>query len=150
VSVRRGQTISDRAASRAFFIVGALMLAAACAVVVARAAFALRAVTAVATVAARAKHSGRHGTVYCPILSFAPEGATAVEVQSNWCTSQAQQFVPGQRVEVLYDPGDPQTAEIAGQLAPAWVLVPILAPMGLAFLGGGWAFRKRSWNTLAR
>jgi hypothetical protein len=144
VVVRRGQQISDLQAARAFFVIAVLMLGAACGLAVRRVVFSVRAVTATATVASVTKHSGRRGPAYCPVLTFTPErGEAPVQVQSNLCTSRVEQYEPGQRVEVLYEPADPQTAEPLGQPSPVWFLVPILAPMGMGFLFGAFAFWKR-------
>jgi Protein of unknown function (DUF3592) len=87
---------------------------------------------ATATVVAEEKTVKRNGQVYCPVLSFTPSGTPApIRLKSQDC-SWTPKFQAGQTVSVLYDPNDPRTMELSGDIGP-WVVIGLLATLDLAF-----------------
>jgi len=88
---------------------------------------------------------GKHGLrPYCPIVSFVLPGETKpTEIRSGYCQAGAPEFRIGERVTLLYDPGDPRSIQFDGSAHPVWLLVAILGPTGIMFGAGAIAFHVK-------
>ncbi|MDQ2936796.1 MAG: DUF3592 domain-containing protein [Acidobacteriota bacterium] len=78
------------------------------------------------------------GGVYCPVVDFATSTGHAVRFESQFGTMPATHRL-GQKVEVRYDPANPQGAEIDSATS-RWLVPGCMVAMGLGFLGMGLVF----------
>ena len=72
---------------------------------------------------------------YMPIFRFVPTSGVPIEVQSHLGSAMAKRLSIGSVVPVLYDPTDPQCAEIAG-FTRLWGAPSILIVMSAALVIG--------------
>ena len=73
--------------------------------------------------------------IYCPVVRFTTASGEQVEFQSEHGGRPALHKA-GQTVTVLYDPGNPQDAEIRSPLT-RWLVPGLMVAIGLLFLCGG-------------
>jgi hypothetical protein len=93
------------------------------------------AVTAEGAVVAYAESRDSDGSLsYYPIVAFTPKDGAKVEFRSSAGGSRRGPI--GERVAVLYDPRNPQRAEIHSFLA-LWLAPVILLALGVGFAGVG-------------
>lgn len=86
-------------------------------------------------VTAFATEMGRSGYLYYPLVQFKIPSGHTISFQSSVGSSPAGYSV-GQQVKVLYDPRNPQEAEI-DNLSSLWLVPGCMLAMGLAFTIGG-------------
>jgi hypothetical protein len=72
---------------------------------------------------------------FAPLVRFQTADGKTVEFQSTW-RSNPPAYSAGQSVTVLYDPGEPNSAAVAG-LFSIWGVSIILAVIGAAFAAIG-------------
>ena len=72
------------------------------------------------------------GNIYCPVVEFTAPDGQLVRFVSDFGTRPASHKV-GQIVDVMYNPSNPQEAEIPSGLA-RWLITGILVFMGLIAL----------------
>jgi hypothetical protein len=144
-SVQRHAAPRDGVVWKIVGVLASLCLALALAVAVHRQLFAARAVHATAGVVDNVVRSGRYGLVYCPVFSVTPPGTSApMRLQGHSCVSRNAKYSKGAAVEVLYDPDDADSVEVAGDFCPEWIVVWVFGGVG-AMLGLiAYASRRRS------
>lgn len=79
------------------------------------------------------------GTTFHPVVRFTTANGEAIEFVSR-TGSRPPAETPGDRVEVLYYPDDPDDAELSG-IFHVWLAPAILLVLGPAFLGATWFAR---------
>lgn len=95
--------------------------------------------------------SSSDGGAYYPVVRFKPVGGVEIEFESGLGSSPAS-YDRGESVSVLYDPSDPDNAEINSFMA-LWFAPIVVGFMGTVFsaIGGGGclaifvAWRRRVW-----
>ncbi len=79
--------------------------------------------------------SGQRGYIYCPVVQF----TTSTGIPCNFKSSVGSNPAPyavGQNVNIIYDPQNPQNAEINSSTS-LWFVSGCSFAMGLAFTGLG-------------
>ena len=73
--------------------------------------------------------------IYCPVVRFRAPDGEEYEFESEHGSRPAMHKV-GQTVTVLYDPADPENAEIRSALT-RWLVPGLMIAIGLFFMCGG-------------
>ncbi|MEO8064893.1 MAG: DUF3592 domain-containing protein [Pseudomonadota bacterium] len=77
-------------------------------------------------------------TMYAPVVRYTPQGHGEITFVSGG-SSNPPEFDPGERVDVLYVPGNPQKAQIGG-FSSMWLGPVVVSGMGLMFTSIGLGF----------
>jgi hypothetical protein len=128
--------MSVRTMGLLFAGIGGLSLLIGILLYISRKRFLRTAVSAQGTVTGHVERSGSEGgTVYSPVVQFTTvEGQTLTFTES--VASNPPRHQPGASVKVLFPPGNPQAARVAGWFG-LWFLPSFALLFGLAFLGAG-------------
>ena len=118
-----------------FFVIGIGILIGAIVSIVKKRSQIANSLSADAWVTAFATGMGRSGYLYYPVVEFKTASGQTASFQSSVGSSPAGYSV-GQQVKVLYDPRNPQEAEI-DDLSSQWLVPGCMLAMGLGFTIGG-------------
>jgi hypothetical protein len=126
---------------RVLYVVGAGCLAGGVVTAVQAARFVSRAEHGVGTVVGMSEKRDEEGSVTtAPIVRFTTADGRRIKfVSSTWSSPPSNS--PGDRVEVLYEPGDPAGARLNG-FFDLWLLPLVLVPMAALFFGFAWLLRR--------
>jgi len=128
------------AVGKYFFLpIGALILAGAIYAVVDTKAWLARSVEAEGSVVEMVRVVDRetNSSMFAPLVRFKTADGKSIDFQSS-TQSNPPAYYAGQTVTVLYDPGKPNSAAIAG-LFSIWGIAIILGIIGTVFTGVGFA-----------
>jgi hypothetical protein len=92
-------------------------------------------VEGVGVVTALVTESGQRGYIYCPVVQFTASTGIPANFKSSVGANPAP-YTVGQSVNIIYDPQNPQNAEINNNTS-LWFVSGCSFAMGLAFTGLG-------------
>ncbi|MFC1878813.1 DUF3592 domain-containing protein [Chloroflexota bacterium] len=73
--------------------------------------------------------------IYCPVVRFAAPSGEEIEFKSEH-GSRPSMYKVGQKVTVLYDPANPEQAEIRSKVG-RWLVPAVMTFIGLGLMCGG-------------
>ncbi|AFY45679.1 DUF3592 domain-containing protein [Nostoc sp. PCC 7107] len=76
--------------------------------------------------------NGRSSTAYYPVISFTANSGKPIEFEAN-SVSNPPAYTKGQKVEILYNPQEPESAVISSWFA-LWFLPAMFTGMGSLFV----------------
>jgi len=80
----------------------------------------------------RISETGDSFSTYCPLIEFTTKAGETVIFDTRMCSSK-RPYEPGQSITVIYDPQDPQKAQVDSFLGK-YIFPAIAVVMGVVFI----------------